>query len=277
VLPTGTSVDIDPHFVEFLSGLGDYARSHELDLVLSPADADDQETTYRRIVANRQVDAVYISSPRPSDRRIALLNGLGIPFIVHGRSEGHDFDYSYIDIDNEGAFHEATRLLLQLGHQRIALVNGDSRETFAIHRERGVRRALAGGGLSLDERHVLSMAMTEENGYRAARRLLEGTEAPTAILCSSLIMALGVVRAARDLGVAIPGDVSLIAHDDVFPWLRPENFSVPLATTRSSIRAAGARVAERLAARISGLETDIRGEVWPVDLVVRGSVAGVPR
>lgn len=65
VLPTGGSVDIDPHFVEFLSGLGDYARGHELDLVLSPADADDQETTYRRIVANKQVDAVYISS-RPS-------------------------------------------------------------------------------------------------------------------------------------------------------------------------------------------------------------------
>ncbi|TIU29455.1 MAG: LacI family transcriptional regulator, partial [Mesorhizobium sp.] len=101
VLPTGSSVDIDPHFVEFLSGLGDYARSHELDLVLSPADADDQETTYRRIVANRQVDAVYISSPRPADRRVALVSTLGIPFIVHGRSEGLDFDYPFTDIDNE--------------------------------------------------------------------------------------------------------------------------------------------------------------------------------
>ena len=50
---------------------------------------------------------------------------------------------------------------------------------------------------------------------------------------------------------------------------------MPLTTTRSSIRAAGARVAERLAARISGLEDGARGEVWPVDLVVRGSIAGV--
>ena len=83
-------------------------------------------------------------------------------------------------------------------------------------------------------------------------------------------MALGVVRAIRDLGLSIPGDVSLIAHDDVFPWLKPENFSVPLTTTRSSIRAAGQRIAERLAAKISGLESEPRGEVWPVDLVVRG-------
>ena len=85
VMPTGASVDIDPHFVEFLSGLGDYARAHDLDLVLCPTAADEEETTYRRIVANKQVDAVYVSSPRPADRRMALLNQLGIPFIVHGR------------------------------------------------------------------------------------------------------------------------------------------------------------------------------------------------
>src|SRR5690606_3358918 len=91
ISPTGAAVDIDPHFVEDLSGLGDYARGHDLDLVLSPADADDEETTYRRVVANKQVDAVYVSSPRPADRRIALLNQLGIPYIVHGRSEGLDF------------------------------------------------------------------------------------------------------------------------------------------------------------------------------------------
>jgi LacI family transcriptional regulator len=274
VMPTGASVDNDPHFVEFLSGLGDYARGHELDLALSPAAADDEETTYRRIAANKQVDAVYVSSPRPADRRIRLLHQLGLPFIVHGRSEGLDFDYSYMDIDNEAAFHEAARLLVQLGHRRLALINGEDHETFAIHRERGMRRALAASDLVLEPEFRHAVAMTEENGYRAARTILDRADRPTGILCSSLIMALGVVRAIRDLGLSIPGDVSLIAHDDVFPWLKPENFSVPLTTTRSSIRAAGQRIAERLAAKISGLETGPRGEVWPVDLVVRGSIAG---
>ena len=120
VMPTGAAVDIDPHFVEFLSGLGDYARGHDLDLVLSPTAAEEEETTYRRVVANKQVDAVYVSSPRPADRRIMLLNQLGIPFIVHGRSEGLDFDYAFLDIDNEAAFHDAARLLVQLGHTGIA-------------------------------------------------------------------------------------------------------------------------------------------------------------
>jgi LacI family transcriptional regulator len=273
VMPTGAAVDIDPHFVEFLSGLGDYARGHDLDLVLSPTAADEEEATYRRIVANKQVDAAYVSSPRPADRRIALLNQLGLPFIVHGRSEGLGFDYSYLDIDNETGFHDAARLLLQLGHTRIALINGDVSQTFAIFRERGVRRALATSGRRLSPESVRSVTMTEENGFRAAMSLFQGEEPPTAILCSSLIMALGVVRAIRDLGLAVPADVSVIAHDDVFPWLKPENFSVPLTTTRSSIRAAGQRVAERLAAKLSGLETEPRGEVWPVDLVARASIA----
>ena len=89
-------------------------------------------------------------------------------------------------------------------------------------------------------------------------------------------MTMGVVRAARDLGIEIPRDLSLIAHDDVFAWLKPETFPVPLSTTRSSIRAAGARIAERLAARIAREEDDALAEVWPVDLVVRASVAGAP-
>ncbi|MCO5081958.1 MAG: LacI family DNA-binding transcriptional regulator [Rhizobiaceae bacterium] len=275
VMPTGASVDIDPHFVEFLSGLGDYARGHDLDLVLSPTEAGDEETTYRRVVANKQVDAVYVSSPRPNDRRIRLLEQLGLPYIVHGRSEGLGFDYPHMDIDNEGAFHEAGRLLTQLGHRRVGLVNGEITQTFAIFRERGLKRALAAAGVTLDARNVRSVAMTEENGYRSTMNIMGRPDRPTALVCSSLIMALGVMRALSELGLSVPGDVSLIAHDDVFPWLKPENFAVPLSTTRSSIRAAGARIAERLTARLSGAETDARAEVWPVDLVVRGSISAV--
>lgn len=276
VMPTGAAVDIDPHFVEFLSGLGDYARTHQLDLVLSPSTLEDEEATYRRVVTNREVDAVYVSSPQPRDSRIVLLNALNVPYVVHGRSEGLEFDYPHLDIDNEGAFHEAGRLLAQLGHSRVAIVNGVGTQTFAIHRERGLRRALTESGIRLAPAFTASVHMTEENGYRAVRRFLEAGAPPTAIVCSSLLLAMGAVRALRDAGLTVPQDVSLIAHDDVFPFLKPESFPVPLATTRSSIRAAGQRIAERLAARLAGIEDGTRGEVWPVDLVVRASVAQAP-
>src|SRR5437870_2224771 len=177
------------------------------------------EETRRRVV-----DAAkrHGYRPNPSARRLAT-GKTGMIGYVLPTGTSVDIDPHFVEF------------LSGLGHRRLALINGDDRETFAIHRERGMRRALAASGLALGERHVCSVTMTEENGYRAARRLLEQSEPPTAIACSSLIMSLGVVRAVRDLGLTIPGDLSLVAHDDVFPWLRPENFPVPLSTTRSSI------------------------------------------
>src|SRR5690606_9733794 len=162
------------------------------------------------------------------------------------------------------------RLLIQLGHRRIALINGNPDQTFAIHRERGARRALAAAGIALPDSFARATAMTEENGYRSMRDFLTLPERPTAVIRSSLLMTLGAIRALRDAGLSAPDDVSIISHDDVFPFLKPESFPVPLSTTRSSIRAAGARIAERLAARIAGIEQGAHGEVWPVDLVVRG-------
>ena len=277
VMPTGDSVDIDPHFVEFLSGLGDYARAHELDLVLSPTAVDEEETTYRRIVANKQVDAIYVSSPRPADRRIVLLNQLGIPYIVHGRSEGLDFDYPYLDIDNEGG---VPRCRAAAGAARASPHRADQRRDRQDLRDPPRARRAAGAGRERTGARARTCVLgRDDRGERLSRRARPARAAGAAdgrSLCSSMIMALGIARATRELGLAIPGDVSLVAHDDVFHYLKPESFPVPLTTTRSSIRAAGQRIAERLAARMSGLETGPRGELWPVDLVVRGSIAGAP-
>ena len=104
----------------------------------------------------------------PKDRRIILLQQLGLPYLVHGRSEGLDFPYSHMDIDNEGAFREAARLLVQLGHGRIALINGDDTQTFAIFRERGVRRALGG------RRHRSGAVDDPVAGYDGGKRISRG-------------------------------------------------------------------------------------------------------
>jgi LacI family transcriptional regulator len=72
----------------------------------------------------------------------------------------------------------------------------------------------------------------------------------------------------------VPGrDVSVIAHDDDLPALQPEYMVPPLTTTRSRIRAGGERAAELLIARLSGKPVEELQEVWPVELIVRGSTA----
>lgn len=279
VLPVGRNVDLDPHFVEFLSGLGEHALVREVDLSLTPASYERESEAYRRIAASRSVDGVYLSSMRNDDQRIGLMKKLGIPFLAHGRALQPAEGYAFVDIDNEGAFHDAARLLLQLGHRRLAYVNGDTDFAFAVHRLNGVERAMARYGVPLESLQHHSAAMNEENGYRIAMTLFRDThpaQRPTGVLSASMFTTLGMVRAFNQLGLRMPDDVSIITHDDVFPFLKPESFSVPLTTTRSSIRAAGARICERLVDIISGVETEPVQEIWPVDLIVRASTGPVP-
>lgn len=279
VLPVGSNVELDPHFVEFLSGLGEFALTRGMNMVLSPAIKDDEEATYRRIATHGSVDAVYLSSMRNQDLRIPLLQRLGLPFIAHGRSAMKGDPYPYVDIDNEGAFYSAARHLLELGHRRLAFLNGDTDFTFALHRKQGVIRALGEFGLDEDDCLFKSKPMNEENGFRCAQAVFAGksaSERPTAILSSSMFTTLGIVRALNQLGLSLPGDVSLIAHDDVFPFMKPESFSVPLTTTTSSIRAAGVRIGELLFDASTGHLAPDFGEVWPVDLTLRASTGPVP-
>ena len=234
VLQTDRNLLLDPHYVEFLAGLGERLAEDEIDIVLSPARGGDERVSYRRIAGGRRVDVLILSSPTVRDERIPLLSQLAIPFVLHGRTASEDA-HAWLDIDNEGAFRHAARHLLDLGHTRIALINGSARYTYAAHRERGFRSALSERGIKLNERYVLEGAMTDEVGYRFAERLIHEKPRPTAILASSMMMALGTYRAIRTAGLEVGRDVSVIAHDDVFPFLNPDRLMPPLSTTRSSI------------------------------------------
>ena len=149
-------------------------------------------------------------------------------------------------------------------------INGLANLNFANDRALGVVEALAENKIKIEPSMITNGEMTDEYGYRITARMLDGKSPPTAILCSSLFIALGAVRAIYDRGLKIGSDVSLLAHDDVIPYLKPENFRVPLATTRSSIRAAGLRAMQRLIAGIDN--ASVEGEIWPVDLIVRESI-----
>jgi LacI family transcriptional regulator len=275
VLQTDRNLLLDPHYVEFIAGLGERLAEDEIDIVLSPVRGADETRSYRRIAAGTRVDALILSSPLLEDERIPLLAGLGMPFVLHGRTRAAA-KHAWLDIDNEGAFRHATKHLLDLGHSRIALINGSARYNYAADRERGYRVALASRGIVPDERWIGEGAMTDEIGYRFAERFLVAKPRPTALLVSSMMMALGAFRAIRAAGLELGRDVSMIAHDDVFPFLNPDRMVPSMTTTRSSIRAAGTRVAELAIELLAGREPSTIHELWPVELVVRASTGPAP-
>jgi LacI family transcriptional regulator len=267
------------HFAEFMAGMAERLLTEDTDILVIPmADPDhnDEMQLYRRLVESQRVDAIIVHSPRPNDERIALLHKLGMPFLVHGRSD-IDVPHAWLDIDNEGAVRRATSHLIDLGHTRIAMINGRPGATYALHRDKGYREALQSRGIELDPQLIASGNFTDELGFRFARSLLEQANPPTAIVAGSMMTALGVYRAVRSLGLQVGREVSVIAHDDVFPYLTADNMAPSLSATRSSMRAAGTRCADLVLQLVSGRSPLDIHELWPVELILRESTAPVQR
>ena len=275
-LPLQRSMHFGPHVSEFLSGISERLAQNEIDLLVTPIESDDEMPVFRRLAESRRVDAVIISAPTPQDPRIKGLSELGLPFILHGRTD-IQVPHAWLDIDNEGAFHRATSHLIDLGHRHIGMINGPEDQTFAIHRMRGYRDAHTARGLTVDPQLIGGGRFTDENGFRLAQAFLERRPRPTAFLAGSMMTALGVFRAIRSAGLELGKDVSMIAHDDVFPYLNADNMVPSMSTTRSSIRAAGSRIADLLLQMFEGKPAGSIHELWPVELVLRESTGPAPR
>ena len=277
VIPTSQEHEmVNPVFADFIAGAGEvYARSG-YDMSMAVVSDGDEERAYQQMAINRSVDGIIVHGPRDGDRRVETLRAIGIPFVVHGRIPDAPLDYDFVDIDNRRALARAAGLLLDLGHRRIALVNGLESMDFARRRRDGYLAALAERGVAPDPALMRSAEMSEQEGYAAARAMLALPDPPTGWLASSMIMGIGVRRALHEAGLTIGRDASVVIHDDMLSYLTngPE---VPIFTaSRSSVRAAGRRCAEILLARIADPGGRPMQEVWECDLVLGASTGPAP-
>ena len=175
--------------------------------------------------------------------------------------------------DNEHGGWLAARHLLEHGHTRIAYVSGPPGMISAEGRFRGFSRALTDAGLSVDPSLVLFGCYEEEFGVRAFQRLRAASEPPTAVFPTADMLAIGIIRAARDQGVIVPRDLSVIGFDDM---LHVNLLTPPLTTVRESAAEFGRLGVRLLVDRIAGKPIPRKPLRIPVELVVRESVA-LPR
>jgi len=278
VLPLGDQHQlVNPIFGDFIAGAGEVYAESGFDMVLSIVEPENELEAYRDLAAKRAVDGVIIHGPRQGDRRPDLLDNLGLPFVVHGRFPDHDSPYAWMDINNRRAFHRATEFLLDLGHERIAFINGVDDFDFARRRKAGYEQALIERGVLVDPDIQATGELSGRVGHRAARRMLDGPCPPTAILTSSIMAAFGVRRALDDLGLELGRDVSIVTHDDVLSYLDQGN-ALPLFTaTRSSVRAAGHRCAEMLTGMIAEPGLPPGNDLWEAELTLGQSTGRARR
>ncbi|WP_116131431.1 LacI family DNA-binding transcriptional regulator [Tropicimonas sp. IMCC34043] len=238
---------VNPVFADFIAGAAETFAARGYDLVLSLVANADEERAYRAPTTRGRVDGLLMQAPLTSDRRIAVLQQTGLPFVVHGRTSDHDDSYSWLDTDNTTAFRAATRHLLEFGHRRIALLNGVEEMDFARRRHLGYSQALSESGIAEDPALIACQFMTETYGHAAAARMLDQPAPPTAFLCSSLLVALGARRAIEARGLKMGRDVSVVTHDDGLSYFPNGDPGAPIFTsTHSSVRDAGHLSADML-------------------------------
>lgn len=280
VVPLSNHKMINPHFSDFIEGAGQIYSANNYDMLIRVVKQEDEEKVYRDFASRRRVDGVIVHGPLNDDPRIKLLKSLNLPFVVHGRSETLDQDYSWLDVDNTNAFKRATTLLADLGHERIALLNGLETMNFARRRRAGFEAAMHEKELPIDKSLIQSADMVEPYGYTSATKMLKSDKPPTAFIASSILVAMGIARAIVDANLKIGEDISVIAFDDRLSFLQTENSEskTPFFTTmQSSICDAGIRAAEILIGQIDNNSQKPVQELWEAQLVLGNSTCSNSR
>ena len=277
VIPSSSQHEmVNPIFGDFVAGAVKTYAEHGYDMMFTNADDTSIEEAYRSLFQRGAVDGVVLQGPKVNEHRISVLSKMSVPFIVHGRSTGVDLPYDWIDVNNKSSFLRATQFLLDLGHRRIALINGLEDMDFAQRRRDGYLAALAQAGIAPEPNLMRSAEMTEVYGHHETRTMLALDDPPTAILISSMISAIGVRRAIDEAGLQIGRDVSVIAHDDDLSYLK-NGQDVPIFTaTRSSVRKAGEIAANMLIERIKSPDAPTKTRLLEAELVVGRSTGPAP-
>lgn len=275
VIPIGGRNElVNPIYADFLAGVGEVCARRKFEINLTVVPQDEQAEAYRALKSKGLVGGLIVQFPRRGDPRLALLKRIGLPFVVHGRVGDHPEPYSWVDVNNLRAFERGTQFLLQLGHRQIALLNGDEAHDFALRRREGFLRALAAAGLPPPAPdRMLSGEMSASYGYAGAAALLSSDNPPTAVLTSSIMIAMGVKQALEERGLQPGRDLSIVTFDDDLSYYSNRG-AVPVFTAmRSPVREAGRRTAEMLIGLIDAPEGKAVTELLEAELVVGRSTA----
>lgn len=262
---------VNPVFGDFIAGAGEAYSRAGYDMVLSLVEDGQEEKTYRDLRAKGAVDGLLVHGPKSNDPRIEMLTDLDVPFVVHGRASEVDIPYSWLDVNNRKAFRRATDFLLDLGHNRIALINGLEDLDFARRRRAGYEEALKARGLPVLPALMASQEMTEGYGHAVTAALLDSHDPPSAFLVCSMITAIGVRRAIEARGMRMGRDISVITHDDELGYFSNGSDEPIFTCTRSSVREAGRQAAQMLMERIAAPKSPPKTRLFEAHLTVGGS------
>jgi DNA-binding LacI/PurR family transcriptional regulator len=248
--------------------IGDLTE-HGYYLIIQPLKVGEDTASVERLLHSGRVDGVImrmVQDPDTADHLPGLIRDSGLACVSIER-QGHP-DFPAVVTDDEAGAVAATSHLIERGHRRIALINGDPRFHTAHARERGFRAAMAEAGLEIDEAMIFYCNWSSTEAIDATRTLMAMPEPPTAIFCTSDDMAFGAMNALTFDGYRIPDDVAIVGFDDA---VQAQHLIPALTTVRIPLTRIGTLAGSLVRAAIEGQPIDPIQQVLPVELVERGT------
>lgn len=268
--------DLDsPWAVEILRGVEKVVHAAGVGAVISAVHHHAASTQQWLIgVRSRNSDGAILVTTEPAPQLNAELRRLGMPMVVIDPAGVPTFDVPTIGATNWAGGRSAVQHLLGLGHRRIGIITGPPELLCSRARLDGYRAALESVGVEFDDALVREGDFSHESGFALGAELLSAPgRRPTAVFASSDQMALGVYEAARQGGLRVPDDLSVVGFDDLpqARWSPP-----PLTTVRQPLAEMGAAAADMLLQLVSGHTPDVLRVELSTRLVVRDSCAPPP-
>lgn len=263
----------NPYYAEALRGIQEVAGEAGYVVFVSSSDGrHDLEHNIVEQCVERELGGLIITPIRDDDSDLSHLFDLkrnNIPFVLLEQVKG--IRASLVDVDNVKASCEAAQHLITQGHARIVHFAGPQYSEHSRERVDGVRRAFSESHLVFDDAVVVHAGHSAEDGYRAGRVYFDaiGDARPTAVTCYNDLVALGLLRALRELGIAVPDDVSVVGFDDLRIL---DFFPLALTTVHVPIYEMGRRATEMLIRQIENQDESPPEKVFlDAALVIRGS------
>jgi DNA-binding LacI/PurR family transcriptional regulator len=261
----------NPVYAEIIAGAE--AETREQGCVLMVADVDglaSDDDTFRRVIHGGAIDGLMLQrNGEVSDSVVTRVAGAHIPVVI--LNERVRPPLAGVAVDDRAAAALATRHLIALGHTRVAHLEVGGGGSRSRDRRAGWRDAMRAAGLDPSPDLARHGGVRPDTGYRGMTELLATRPRPTAVFSGTLLAAIGALTAARDAGVGVPADLSVVGFHDA--WFAEHVFP-PLTVVRLPLREMGRQAVRLLGERIDGgpprriLITD------PVpELVPRGSTA----
>ena len=264
----------DPYFAEVVRGVEDGASTAGFLVITCSSERDaERERSYVRLLRSIRAAAVVFAGSglddagltEEVDRHVTAMRADGAA-IVH--LSPHALGEPEVSVDNAAGIAGMVAALVGLGHRRIAFLAGPRSLFVARERLAGYRRGLAAAGIAFDERLVVRTTFDREGGALGVDTLTQAEVPFTAICCANDLLALGALRRLAELGIVVPGAVSVAGFDDI----STAALTAPsLSTVRLPLRELGRRGFEHAERLLAGDAPE--PVVLPTEVVLRDSTA----